>query len=454
MLVTQAGLLKAAAERGDALHAPLVSPATDESDSDFRPEEEARIGAPPALCLGARDTVPGLMQYAIPALLLLNAALFISSNTSSGASVAVVINLGDTRIETGSLFDFALTNSVKDMWQAKVYPLSLLIAVFSGGWPYIKISLLLACWWAPRDLMGAKLRERILMAVDALGKWSLIDAYVLVLLMVAFSFHLELSEEGQLQPPSTVDVFVNPERGFYLFILATILSLILTHVLLHYERGASVASTDTSTVAIALRDHASKRGPKDWGPLQRTSQRLEAWSRSASSIAPKGTWRDAIVTPALVASIVLQLIGASVSTFRFTFGGLAAYALDLINPDLIESVYSLLSLGARIPAVSDPANGLIGPTAIEAVFYTFAFVTPLVQLVVLFILWFMPLRLRRQYQLFVLAEILHAWSGLEVFVVSILAALLEIQQFVEFIVAPYCGKPAFGLPIAIDTALV
>jgi hypothetical protein len=97
------------------------------------------------------------------------------------------------------------------------------------------------------------------------------------------------------------------------------------------------------------------------------------------------------------------------------------------------------SLGAAIVGVGDPTYGSLGTGSIEAAFFCFAFGTPLVQLLVLIALWFRPLRLAEQQTLFVAAEVLHAWSGLEVFVVSIIAALLEIGAFVKFIVAPYCG---------------
>lgn len=45
---------------------------------------------------------------------------------------------------------------------------------------------------------AVKRRESFLMALDALGKWSLIDAYVLVLMMVAFHFHI--TQPGKDQP--------------------------------------------------------------------------------------------------------------------------------------------------------------------------------------------------------------------------------------------------------------
>ena len=431
----------------------------------------SRLSVGSFLCLGVRDNVPEVIQYGMPAMLLLNAALFLASNTSSGASVGVVITLGDERIETASLFDFALTNSVRDMWEAKVYPLALLIAVFSGAWPYLKILLLLACWWFPTQRMSAKVRERILMAVDALGKWSLIDNYVLVLLMVAFSFHLELSDPVQVQPPSAVDVYVNPQRGFYLFILATVLSLVLTHVMLHYERqqtGSSVCSGDgNDDEEIALRDQAAavasafhsdtgaskRRRSTRQNPIGGENADAAEDEDVSTNVSDAGSWRDILVTPALAASIILQIVGAYGYAFRFTFGGLVAYLLELVSPALVDTSYSMLSLGARIPEVSDPLHGSMGPLVIQAVFFIFALVTPIVQLVALLVLWYKPLRLQRQFQLYVVAEVLHAWSGLEVFVVSILAALLELQQFVGFIVDPYCAQPDFGLPAAINTVL-
>ena len=43
-----------------------------------------------------------------------------------------------------------------------------------------------------------------------------------------------------------------------------------------------------------------------------------------------------------------------------------------------------------------------------------------------------------QKQLFTLAEILNAWTALDVFCISIAAALLELQQFAQFIVGDSC----------------
>jgi len=80
--------------------------------------------------------------------------------------------------------------SVTDMWKAGVYPLSLFIAIFSGAWPYTKLIMMMICWVVNENKISYKTRERILIVLDAAGKWSLVDAYVLILMLVSFRFNI------------------------------------------------------------------------------------------------------------------------------------------------------------------------------------------------------------------------------------------------------------------------
>jgi uncharacterized paraquat-inducible protein A len=67
---------------------------------------------------------------------------------------------------------FSLTNTVHDMWKAGVYPLALLIAVFSGAWPYLKLFAMFACWFINERKMSYRWREKFLIILDTMGKWS------------------------------------------------------------------------------------------------------------------------------------------------------------------------------------------------------------------------------------------------------------------------------------------
>ena len=85
------------------------------------------------------------------------------------------------------------------------------------------------------------------MWLDSLGKWSLIDAYVLVLMMVAFSFNIETPVDLDYLPPGFLDLHIYvvklntfilifffflsqiPGWGIYGFIPAVVISLIVYH---------------------------------------------------------------------------------------------------------------------------------------------------------------------------------------------------------------------------------
>merc|ERR1712196_267607 len=134
------------------------------------------------------------------------------------------------------------------MWQAKVYALSLLIAICSGGWPYLKLVLVMLAWCAPPRMLPLKHRGKLLEALDALGKWSLVDSFVLVMMMVAFRFHIAVPPEhmdGFFNFPSdlvALNVLVRPGWGFYGFLGATIMSLIVSHVCIAFHRLAVYGS--------------------------------------------------------------------------------------------------------------------------------------------------------------------------------------------------------------------
>ena len=91
--------------------------------------------------------------------------------------------------------------------------------------------------------MPIKRRGMWLEALDALGKWSLIDTFVLVMMMVAFRFHIENQKTWEsitFLPDDflVVDVIVGPGWGIFAFIIATVISLVSTHVVIAFHRSA------------------------------------------------------------------------------------------------------------------------------------------------------------------------------------------------------------------------
>uniref|UniRef100_A0A6B2KY53 Uncharacterized protein n=1 Tax=Arcella intermedia TaxID=1963864 RepID=A0A6B2KY53_9EUKA len=371
--------------------------------------------------LAFSDVIPNLLRFGIPLLIILNIGLFISANLSVGASVYILLSVGEKKIRIPALFSFSLANSVRDMWRAKVYPLSILIGVFSGGWPYAKLLLMLFSWFLPTTVLGLKNRERILMFLDAFGKWSLVDAFVLTLMMVAFRFHMA--------PPNistAMDVFVDPQWGVYCFIIATMLSLLISHILLFYHRKSLKQPLPTLTL------NEDNQSP----PNQSLAVRTYPYHKTPIYL----------INFILLLCISLIISGSILPSFSFQFEGAAALVLAYLNQTTTQP-YSIVTLGLSIPESSENLSsgptgpgliGIVGSRYIQITFYLFAMVVPLLQLTVLLYMWMAPMPLHRLKKVMVIAEVFGSWGAVDVFVVSIVAAVLEIDQFAQFIIGGRC----------------
>eukprot|EP00656_Telonema_subtile_P002700 TRINITY_DN1122_c0_g1_i1.p1 TRINITY_DN1122_c0_g1~~TRINITY_DN1122_c0_g1_i1.p1 ORF type:complete len:2329 (-),score=412.59 TRINITY_DN1122_c0_g1_i1:67-7053(-) len=366
------------------------------------------------------------VRILIPLIVLLNCVLFLSSNLGLGAAVKIKLEYSDVVVFSADTFDFSLGNSVRDMWTAKVYALSLLIAVCSGAWPYSKLLLVLVCWCLPPAALPLKHRGKLLEALDALGKWSLVDSFVLVMMMVAFRFHIGIppvSMDGVLGLPGNLialDVIVQAGWGFYGFLLATISSLIVSHVCIAFHRAAVYGTPGE------IEEQAKKDGTEEKLKLK------EALMNHTFKV-PRGyTWTVCgriVVGFTIVFTFVLILVGSVIDVYSFEFEGATSFL-----PLRSFSLYSTAT------AISKTDDGF-GIRAIQVTFILFGMIIPLIHMVSLLFLWIVPLSLRRQHYLFVITEVLNAWSALEVFVVSIICALLELPTFAQFILGDKCNIP-------------
>jgi hypothetical protein len=385
----------------------------------------------------AQDRIYPLVRILIPLALLGNFALFLDSNISVGASVMAELDLGNKEITPDPIFKFGLANTVRDMWDAGVYPLSALVAFFSGAWPYIKLTCMFLSWILPTSILTLSRRDNGLIWLDILGKWSLIDAYVMVLMMVAFNFTLAIA------PGLKVIVYVVPGWGFYGFLLATMCSLGLGHLVVACHR--LIAETK-----IPPHDDQAESMMNHKYTVQICSTPTSASTSTSTldlSISPqqKYIWKQKSVTVTTFGKIVMVLIlllviltiiaGAFMLTFQFEIKGLTGYLLG----DDANSPYSLVSVGTMLPKASGSPHAF-GVRWIQASYLAFGLGFPLAFVAALIFLWLTPLTMKFQKGVVVATEVMNAWSALDVFVVAIVASLLEIQQFAEFIVGDSCDE--------------
>ena len=127
------------------------------------------------------------------------------------------------------------------MWEAEAYYIAVLIILGSAVWPYVKMLLMIGAWFVPveRAGRGQGRRGTVARALDLLGKWSLIDGFVMILLQVGFGFTISILT-------ITVDVEVTTEWAVTGGMLASTWSALQSHLLLlAHHRAAGPAAEPT-----------------------------------------------------------------------------------------------------------------------------------------------------------------------------------------------------------------
>ncbi len=326
--------------------------------------------------------------------------------------------------------------------------LAIIIALLSGAWPYVKLLLMLYCWLAPVVVLPPAMRLLVLRVLDAAGKWSLLDFLMLMMMAVAFHFTLELHSTPLATgtaggaPPYVLraQLYVMPGFGMVSFLIAACMSLALSHVLLamHLARDGPAQPSRPTTPA----PDADAAGGIDRAARPASSKTPVPLCnyRFAQLMYVRGLRLPLVVQAAvpiiLVACGVTTLAAASVNAFTLHFEGLVGGLLEASGGE--TKSFSLLSLSTALLDFGRETEG----TTMSVLPYAFIVLTlgvPLVWLAQLLTLWVLPLSRLWQMRLLSVAEVLQAWSALDVFLLTVVASLMELDKFAHFIVDDLCA---------------
>ncbi|CAD2221355.1 hypothetical protein AGDE_15098 [Angomonas deanei] len=282
---------------------------------------------------------------------------FLWSNCTTGASVIVG---GELQVYT-----FSLLGTARDLWSAGLIPLSICVFVFSGVYPYFKLMSILLF-----TVVLQRPHSRVLHVIDLVGKFSLIDTFVMVILVSGLTI---------------VDmVEVNILPSFYLFIVSTLGSLLLGNyaTLCWRRREFGLNNEDSAHDALLS---APEESPED--------DRVTSWSWNTIWSSPK--YKGRIVL--LVFSCLVLLPPWLFPTLLYRFGGLAPLITKETNR--LNLFYLSLSSG------------------------TVCFWVMVVSVLVIPLLfaWF------PKNSFFI------SWYACDVFALACVASLLQLNQFVQFV---------------------
>jgi hypothetical protein len=278
----------------------------------------------------------------------------------------------------------------------------------SGFWPLVKLVLLLLCWLAPESRWSPALRGFIVDFLDQYGKYSLVDIWLGVIGLASYNLHWEGKDASiKVQPV----VFA----GFFTFIIATVVSLVLGHVAAichHWAEPGSRALRSASRGDV--HEEFSDDGDDGEGFLARIL----------------GTW---CVVFLLLTMPLMVVVGTSTDSFQMIVGGMAAEMLT--DPPNRQTRYSTVSLGTSVAGANVLNPGL---KTIQFTVYFFTILLPILLAVSLIFLWMMRVAWPRRHGLhaniLIVCRILDAWQALDVFAVAVLVSALEIKIFARYLI--------------------
>ena len=114
----------------------------------------------------------GRSHLIIPIMLVLSALLNVS---------ALIAPFYTAKVFLKPAFTFTLPHSVLLMWDHHFFFIALLIFSFSIVFPFLKLTVLFYIWFVSRN---ADKRARLIAIVGPLGKWSMLDIFVTIILLV------------------------------------------------------------------------------------------------------------------------------------------------------------------------------------------------------------------------------------------------------------------------------
>ena len=179
-------------ENGEAETTDEVLQVEEESDQEMPPNDDE--SKPPThkshFCNTKAHSV--WCRFGIPIYLLATLGLLLASDIGSGvAAEYLLIQPNGEIFEEEVLLEVSIFTSVKELWEAGSYALAILIVITSIMWPYVKLLLSLFAWLVP--YRKPRRRERLLEVADCLGKWSFVDIFVLLIIMVSFRATIQLN---------------------------------------------------------------------------------------------------------------------------------------------------------------------------------------------------------------------------------------------------------------------
>jgi len=248
------------------------------------------------------------------------------------------------------------------------------------------------------------MRRELLMVFEHFAKWSFGYIYVIIGIMSLLSF-MTLRNDGQ-----TIALSFQIQMGFAMYLAALFASYVVSYLILTVNRR--------SLLVVAQKDLEDR---------EKASLTNIFFSKRLRIAGPF------LVFLVFMISFVLILFGINLNGLFITYAG----NLPLLTQGQLTT--KPLAYFSIIGNVVMP-NPLTAPIirSVQALYYIISIALPVIHLILLAFLWFVPLSVNLQGSAFSGTEIISAWSSLEVFLVSFVVLLGQLPLVAQLVVGQAC----------------
>jgi len=431
--------------------------------------EESELNAA-TLSMFSSPEIPSFVRWGMPLVIIGNIAFFLSGHLSLGATVNIEAELAGEKFRVDQFFEFSMARSTVDIWNAGGKELAILILVFSGIWPYTKQLMTLAIWFMTPARLSVSRRESILLWLDRLGKWSMIDIFVLVISIAAF--RVSVASPAVVYLPESfysLDLLVVPLWGLYANMIAQLISQVSSHYIIYYHRRivSEARNRRRQNNQLPASAHASLVQASQKGDVSRPSIDVSAGTSDGieSTLPQKGSlhkhqfgrphrgeteklvvrpWVNKFLIISAMCMILFVIIGSSIPSFSLEIMGIIGVAVEsgqnFEDATTHHSIFTVVQLMFEEAKFLGTVGDYIGLGTLSLLFVFTVLLVPIVQSLALLRQWFSPSTKDERIRMSVIIEILQAWQYAEVYLIAIFVASWQLGPVSEFMINSYCDS--------------
>jgi len=195
--------------------------------------------------LVSHPSLPLHLRAGVVGLLVLNFVLVVASTFYTMASIEILVHALGDRMQSIPMLRLSLDECIDMMVEGHALLFAAFVGTLSGLLPWMRVSGVLFVWCAPTSALPDARRAVWLSRLEAVGRCVFAQFYLLLFFQATVTEHLAF-------PGAVIDIETVPQYGLFLFLLASVLSLVLGEISVQCNERACAADEEVISGVAAL----------------------------------------------------------------------------------------------------------------------------------------------------------------------------------------------------------